>query len=261
MPSIEVQLPQDRTKAGSVKLVDDQGKTIAGPFPALGKADGQTAAGKGNPSRSPTQPYGDTPTGTYKIEGFQQPKDAEDARLRGPFGKISMTPTGGQAAIASANGRTGLQIHGGVVGAGGKLRPTNGCVRLSNQDMASLLTAVTQAGSPPNRCELVATTISVVDLAAPDTGEDLGDPPLNLTPTTAMPMMSTPLPTQPPAPPTPKPNPPTPHDLTPHDRDPHDRDPHDLTPHDLTPHDLTPHDLTPHDLNPHDLTPHDMGLP
>jgi hypothetical protein len=175
-----------------------------------------------------------------------------------------MTPTGGEAQAAANNGRTGLQIHGGFLNPNGTYRPTNGCIRLSDQDMATLLQAVISAGSPPNRCEMVPTTIEVMLLAGPDTGEDEGDPPA--TNTAILPMPLLPPPPVTPVPPQPQPQPQAPphdlasHDLTSHDREAHDRDVHDRDPHDLDPHDLDPHDLDPHDLDPHDLDPHDLEI-
>lgn len=61
---IHVSLPSDRTSTGFIMLVAG-GKTLAGPFRVLGKADNAMAAKKGNATRDPKQPYGDTPTGEY----------------------------------------------------------------------------------------------------------------------------------------------------------------------------------------------------
>jgi hypothetical protein len=65
MPIIVVQLPADRTQKGTLSLVAADGATLlAGPFQTYGKADGQTAAANGNPTRNTLLPFGDTPLGT-----------------------------------------------------------------------------------------------------------------------------------------------------------------------------------------------------
>ena len=58
-----------------------------------------------------------------------------------------MEPTSGDALTAKNNGRVGLLIHSGrhtfssVVDAKA-LKPTNGCIRMLDFDMASLITAI-----------------------------------------------------------------------------------------------------------------------
>lgn len=249
MPRIEVGLPTDRTLPGNIRLVDDNGNVLAGPFLAYGKADGQTATNHGNPTRNPTQPFGDTPLGAYTVGGIRPsgPGTPYNSTSYGNQGVVAMTPTGGQAATAAANGRTGLLIHGGDLGPNGGLRPTNGCVRVSNRTMGRLIQAISQFGAP-NRCEMNPQIgIVIVDenfSVDIDTGEELGDPPPVAAPA--------PLPGPAPQPP------PAPHSLAPHDRDPHDAEPHDREPHSLEPHSLEPHSLEPHSLEPHSLEPHDL---
>ena len=69
---IEVVLPVDRWNAGELTVREKfPGITLFGPVPVLGKAEGGTAAGKGNPDRTPTMPYGDTPTGVYSLSKLQ----------------------------------------------------------------------------------------------------------------------------------------------------------------------------------------------
>lgn len=76
----------------------------------------------------------------------------------------------------------GLLIHSGDPGTGGKLRATNGCVRLSNADMLKLMQSIAAAGENPqfNRCELTRIDASIGppgDLVA---GEVPGDPPAGI---------------------------------------------------------------------------------
>jgi hypothetical protein len=139
--TISVELPVDRTKAGRLSLLDQNGKRIAGPWRVLGKADGLTAVRKGNPQRNPLTQYGDTPTGTYKVTGAFKVGDGT-AYNKKSYGihALRLDPTGGDAKQAKdLFGRTGLLIHSGDLGATGKLRPTNGCLRMSNDDIKALL--------------------------------------------------------------------------------------------------------------------------
>jgi hypothetical protein len=84
VPTIRVQLPRDRRNAGVLWVEDDNGRKIAGDYPALGKSDSQTAADKGNPNRDPLQPYGDTPLGDYRVEGFRQLRTRTKQRVSVP---------------------------------------------------------------------------------------------------------------------------------------------------------------------------------
>ena len=185
---IRVQLPRDRRGYGTLTLVDTQGVTVAGPFGVLGKADPTDASNHQNPGRSPLLRYGDTPTGIYRIGGFLGPKDAEDSRRHGPNGKIVLFPTSGDALVAKdGGGRIGLEIHGGYL-RDGKLRPTNGCLRLRDDDMATLLAAIITAGSPPAFCGIKEIDVSVSQVGADAIEELDGDPPPDISgPTTPLP--------------------------------------------------------------------------
>lgn len=180
---INVQLPLDRTKAGTVTLKNAAGQTLAGPFEALGKADNLTAAGHGNPARDPLKPYGDTPAGTYEVPRLVSTGagTAYGPDSYGPNGALVLKPVGGDALTAAANGRVGLLVHSGKIGAGNKLRPTHGCVRLRNGDMKSLVDAIQAAsGASGVRCEVVRVSVIVGTDPAPDEGTDAGDPPPNM---------------------------------------------------------------------------------
>ncbi|MCA9805817.1 MAG: glucosaminidase domain-containing protein [Cyanobacteria bacterium HKST-UBA02] len=148
---IIIELPKDRAKVGRLTVVDWKAEIIAGPFPALGKADNKAAITNGNPKRNPIKPFGDTPTGLYELS-ITDPLTPQESY--GPNSTLRMTPVSGQALKAKLNGRRGLLIHGGLPGAGRRLRSTHGCVRLFNEDMKLLLDAVT--GNP----ELLRCSIS-----------------------------------------------------------------------------------------------------
>ncbi len=140
MPKLVVTLPDDRTKTGTLSLVDDEGNNLAGPFNALGMSDPSAAAANGNPNRTSTRYMGDFPNGTYSVAGVERMgRDSDSLHSYGPNQVLELQPTGGDALTARHNGRSGILIHGGDPSATGGLRPTHGCLRLSNDDMASLL--------------------------------------------------------------------------------------------------------------------------
>jgi len=144
-----------------------------------GRANDFAASEHGNPTRSPLQPYGDTPTGEYRVRGILETGDgtAYDVKKFGPFGMIVLEPLCGQAAFADQNGRRVLVIHAGSPKAAGKLlRATNGSVRMYDNELRELIEAV--------RCQSSVTfRISETNGAASlpvtlDPTYDEGDPPL-----------------------------------------------------------------------------------
>lgn len=183
MPNIAVQLPADRTQTGTLSLVaDDRTTVLAGPFQTYGKADGQTAAANGNSTRNTLLPFGDTPLGTYAVPGMEVTGDGtgRSTHSYGPNGAIRLNPTDGDAATAAIAGRQYLLIHGGDLNAAGALRPTNGCLRLSNADMKSLINSIAveaQISGPPNSCSVSVLTVSVFGPGGMDDGYNEGDPP------------------------------------------------------------------------------------
>lgn len=150
---IEVVLSKARTFPGTLSaFIDAPGtSTVLGPMACLGKADNYAATQHQNPTRDPLRAYGNTPTGQYRCTlEPAAPSDPGDLRSYGPNKRILLTPTGGQALRAANAGdpgepddghRAGLMIHGGAPGDRGGLRPTHGCLRLSNDDMAALVAA------------------------------------------------------------------------------------------------------------------------
>jgi hypothetical protein len=180
MVEIVVQLPTDRTYVGTLTLKDDQGNVVAGPLQAFGKADNITAINHGNAARDPTQLYGDAPEGSYEVPSAIATGDGTNypAHSYGSAGALALRPVGGQALTAAANGRTGFFIHGGDPGNNGALRPTNGCIRLSNDDMAALLAGLEgiATGGVIPMCSMISVTVTVTQ-GASDDGTDDGDPP------------------------------------------------------------------------------------
>ncbi len=178
MATIEVRLHSDRTKTGTLHLNDDSGTVLAGPYTVLGKSDTQIAEEYGNPSRDPTQPYGDTPTGVYEVAGYKTTGTHHyPAHSYGHFGAIALKAREGQAMVAEENGRTGLLIHSGDPGHGGQLRPTNGCLRLSNGHMRKLLHSISRDNVTVGQCVVSEMELEETEASAPDHGHHMGDPP------------------------------------------------------------------------------------
>jgi hypothetical protein len=176
---IVVDLPSDRRKRGLLQLLHGGANGLTGLqstlyIHALGKSDNAQAAGAGNPSRNPLLRYGDTPTGLYQGE-LAGPFTAE--RRYGPHNVLRLTPIGGNALLAQRNGRSGIAIHGGDLREG-QLRPTLGCVRVSNEAMADIVEFV---GSKPVTVLIVEDADSINhtvhgDIIDSDPGDEEGDP-------------------------------------------------------------------------------------
>ena len=126
---IHITLPSDRALPG--KLTYER-RTV----PCLGKADNARAVANANPTRDPTHPWGDAPTGLYA------PARPVWLATRTPLGEawIPLDGVQGDALTARHNGRTGLGIHAGR--GIGRLVPTYGCIRLRARDFYGILSAI-----------------------------------------------------------------------------------------------------------------------
>ncbi len=160
---IEIVLPRDRRQLGELSLLAADGGIFAGPFVAYGKADNAKAAANGNRARDPLFLWGDTPEGGYAV--CEVVRTGGDTRYPsanyGPHAALSLDPVEGQALQSKLNGRTGLYIHSGRPSDSGGLRPTYGCVRLSDDDMLALLEAMTQATGAADFCAIPPEALSV----------------------------------------------------------------------------------------------------
>jgi hypothetical protein len=155
---------------------------LAGPFRVAGRCADSIAQEHGNPSRAPTLPYGDPPTGQYKVKAVATCGTGSRYRsdLHGRAGAIVLLPLAGEAALADANGRFEILIHGGTLSPDGRLRAGGGHFRVSDQDLAALVAQVQQANgdvladcrevkAPVKDAEPVADEAVTLDLAEPDT--------------------------------------------------------------------------------------------
>lgn len=141
MKRIQVTLPRDRWYPGTLTLRDAEGKRILAGIPCYGKADSGRAQVEGNPSRDPTKPYGDTPSGIYepaKVLLF------DPAHHRMGRWAILLEGVSGDALAARQNGRKDLAVHAGrgnydPTREKGGLMATYGCLRLADDHMESLV--------------------------------------------------------------------------------------------------------------------------
>jgi hypothetical protein len=140
---IQIALSKDRSILGNLQVFDDAGVVVLGPVDCLGQADQGDAHAHNNPTRDTTRQYGNTPTGGYAIAQLVTHSGGEtDLHTYGSYPSILLDPLSGDALKAKQNGRSGLMIHGGAPGLNGRLRPTHGCVRLSESDQRDLVSIV-----------------------------------------------------------------------------------------------------------------------
>ena len=147
---IKILLPADRTKTGTLRVVDSNtGVTVYGPVSVLGRAARNAAKAAGNPGADPLKKNGDTPEGVFNVLSIVR-NGAGTSRPTiqyGENGSIVLDPTGGPALTAKQSGRTGLLIHSGrhpntPMLSPSVLKPTNGCLRMLDWDMKSLIDAI-----------------------------------------------------------------------------------------------------------------------
>ena len=150
--TIKVSVHKDRSKGGKLWIQDQNGAVIGGPWNCLAQADAKLADDiYKNKDRDTTKKGGHTPTGGFELWGYKKKpgatlerfKNNESKRLKsyGPHGGLVLDGISGDAKTAySVGGRSGILIHGGDLSKStGGLRPTLGCIRMSNGDFKSLL--------------------------------------------------------------------------------------------------------------------------
>jgi len=122
----------------------------------LGEADLMAAIQHGNPQRDPLKGYGHTPLGRYRaVLGPAHASTPADLRSYGPHRVILLQALDGDALTAAKNGRDGIWIHGGAPAPDGiGLRPTHGCVRLSDRNQGELVALLEAAGVAACECEI-----------------------------------------------------------------------------------------------------------
>lgn len=142
-------LPPNRFEAGEFWVEDADGQRIYGPVRCRGEADNSAAAKAGNPDEDPARPYGDHPTGLYRVTDVVEiDQRTKQAATYGPF-FIRLNPVAGQAWEARLAGRSGFGAHGGKLHEDGRLRETFGCLRLDDaaiKDVAGMVLEEQKAG-------------------------------------------------------------------------------------------------------------------
>lgn len=166
-----ISLPVNRDYEGDIWLESQDGGVILGPLSVSGRVADTIAAEHKNAMRNPLLPYGDPPTGTYKITGFRETGEASKLRndLYGQLGAIVLLPWSGDAALADAVGRFEILIHGGAPGVNGSLRMGSGHFRVSDSTMAALKEHFIRSGQP-----LWAICSERTERSAPLVGEAAG---------------------------------------------------------------------------------------
>lgn len=155
---LRVELPSNRDYTGILSAFAQDGNLIAGPFPVAGRAGDELAAEHGNPSRTTTLPYGDTPLGGYRIIAVSPTGPGTRYRrdLFGAHGAVVLQPRDGEAALAEANGRFEIIIHGGPSLPDGRLRATSGNLRIANEHLRILVELLQSSKLTACVCKIVA---------------------------------------------------------------------------------------------------------
>ena len=114
MYKLIVTLPVNRDFEGVLRLEDQNGHLVAGPFAVCGRADREAAGRHANPSCNALLPFGDTPLGRYRMAGILPTGRRTNlpAERFGPYGVVVLKPAAGEAALADANGRFCIVISG-----------------------------------------------------------------------------------------------------------------------------------------------------
>lgn len=149
MHLLEIILPEKRTLCGCLTLKSPTGAVEVGPVPVAGKVGDRLARERHNPTRTPLLPYGDTPTGSYRLSRLLSMRDAaeRDVAKYGRFGVAVFDPCDGDAALAEAAGRFELWLHGGVPILSKRLLSTAGSLRLFDEDHLLLMRALSRIDS------------------------------------------------------------------------------------------------------------------
>jgi hypothetical protein len=153
--TLRIDLPANRDYVGVLRVLDSSERVLAGPYRIAARASSEIAAEHGNPTRATTLPYGDPPLGTYKCQRLASTGEGTKYRqdLFGFQDVIVLTGTGGNAALADANGRFEILIHGGPLTAEGALRMGTGHFRISDPDLHAVTDLIRQAQATSCICE------------------------------------------------------------------------------------------------------------
>jgi hypothetical protein len=139
-----VEVDAGREYLGRVTGVASRGP-VFGPDDVCATARGKAARAAGNPERDPLRPFGHVPFGTYRFRETR-PIPPEHQAEYGSHALV-FEPVSGQALDAESYGRLELLIHGGDPGPDGRLRRTNGDLRVDRELLSKLVRAVSGGGA------------------------------------------------------------------------------------------------------------------
>jgi hypothetical protein len=163
---LRIELPANRDYTGTISLLAEDGNCIAGPFAVCARSGDRLADEHGNPSRTTTLPYGDTPLGIYRVAAFTPTGTGTKYRrdLFGAHGAFILHAVSGDAALAEANGRFEILIHGGPLSPDGRLRATSGGMRIADDELCMLAGIISQCRGLICECFQAATLPEAVQV-------------------------------------------------------------------------------------------------
>jgi len=138
MLGIIVKVPQDRGLAGVVEI-RSHSSMVARGF-AVASASPDLAARHGNPRCDPLRPWGHPPLGMYRL--LAQGPSPTGCEIEYGRQLLVFQPETGKALEAEAFGRLLLLVYAGPAGEGGRLRRTQGGVRLDQKAFDTMLAAL-----------------------------------------------------------------------------------------------------------------------
>jgi uncharacterized membrane protein YgcG len=129
MLALNVRVAEMRDRTGVATLRDGLKTVMTGPVAA--SATQAIAARRANPDCDPLRVWGHPPFGGYRLLHYAEAR----ADLHGEYGThlLLFEPESGQALEAESFGRLALLVYGGPAGRDGRLRRTQGGLRLSTR--------------------------------------------------------------------------------------------------------------------------------
>lgn len=144
---IMANFPTNRDNKGTLKMYNGSGALVFGPVEALGRGSNDPA--NNNDHTNWRLKNADVPTGVYQTTVVAA---GSSSYSFGPHKRVWMNQAvSGNALVAEQNGRSEIMVHGGDLATDSSLpwyplRPTYGCIRLSNTNQAALISAIASAG-------------------------------------------------------------------------------------------------------------------
>jgi hypothetical protein len=132
---LRIGVPRARDRAATAVLYD--GSRAVSRDDACGSASPELAAKNGNPACDPLRPFGHPPLGSYAL--LASPPPPPECGIEYGSQVLLFEPAGGEGLQAESFGRLLLAVYAGPPGRDGRLRRTQGGVRLSESMMKELL--------------------------------------------------------------------------------------------------------------------------